>query len=64
MISPQLVQKQKWIERDLRKLQQNKSYSQHYEFQAVLGEGAFCTVYQAVDKETNDLVAVKVIITV
>ena len=53
--------KSKQIARDLRKLQESKSYSDHYEFQSVLGEGAFCTVYRAVDKETNEQIAVKVI---
>jgi len=57
--SPLLQDKQ--IARDLLKLQQSKSYSRHYEFQSVLGEGAFCTVYQAIDKETEELIAVKVI---
>lgn len=41
-------------------MQLSEAYSQHYEFQKVLGEGAFCTVYQAVDKETNEQIAVKV----
>ena len=27
----------------------------------MLGEGAFCTVYQAIDKETKEQIAVKVI---
>ena len=27
----------------------------------MLGEGAFCTVYRAIDKETNEQIAVKVI---
>ena len=50
----------KQAERDLRKLQQSDIYSQHYEFQKVLGEGAFCTVYQALDRETEEIIAVKV----
>ena len=58
-LSPALQTKQKV--RDLRKLQESKAYSQHYEFQRVLGEGAFYTVYQAIDKETGEQIAVKVI---
>ena len=53
--------KTKQIARDLRKLQETEDYSNHYEFHSVLGEGAFCTVYQAVDKETGEQIAVKVI---
>ena len=47
-------------ERDLKKLQQSEVYSNYYEFQRVLGEGAFCTVYQALDLETGEVIAVKV----
>ena len=33
-------------ERDeLKLLQQEKEYIEHYDFQSVLGQGAFCTVY-------------------
>ena len=61
VISSSVALKSKQIARDLRKLQESKAYSQHYEFQSVLGEGAFCTVYQAIDKETGEQIAVKVI---
>lgn len=38
-------------ERDeLKLLQQEKEYIEHYDFQSVLGQGAFCTVYQAKDR--------------
>ena len=43
------------------KLQRSAAYSEHYEFEKVLGEGAFCTVFQAIDKETGEQIAVKVI---
>ena len=43
-------------ERDLKKLQQSEVHSNYYEFQQVLGEGAFCTVYQALDLETGEVV--------
>lgn len=45
IVSQKIALKDKQIERDLRKLQMSEAYSQHYEFQRVLGEGAFCTVY-------------------
>ena len=45
----------------MRKLQERRAYSEHYVFQSVLGEGSFCTVYRAIDKETNTQIAVKVI---
>jgi len=48
------------MEKDIYKLRSNPMYAKHYEFEKVLGEGAFCTVYQAVDKETRERIAVKV----
>jgi hypothetical protein len=38
----------------------NNKFGQYYSFESVLGTGAFCTVYEAMDKETGELIAVKV----
>ena len=46
--------------RDLKKLQMNEEYSAYYTFTEVLGEGSFCTVYKAFDKEAQEVIAVKV----
>ena len=56
-----MVPEPKQAARDLRKLQERRAYSEHYVFESVLGEGSFCTVYRAIDKETNTQIAVKVI---
>jgi len=46
---------------DLLKLRSNESFTEYYDFQKVLGEGAFCTVYQALDLKSGEQIAVKVI---
>ena len=41
-------------------MQKRKKYSEFYHFEKLLGQGAFCSVYQALDKLTGETIAVKV----
>jgi len=45
----------------LKALQLVADYSEYYDIQSILGHGAFCTVYKALDKRKNQLIALKVI---
>jgi len=45
---------------DIYRLQ--SKYGHAYEFINKLGTGAFCTVYKAMDRQTGEVIAVKVII--
>jgi serine/threonine protein kinase len=52
------------IERgDVNRLNKQK-YSEYYLFEKLLGQGAFCQVYQAIDQKSGERVAVKVVITI
>lgn len=45
---------------EFKKLKARQKYSDYYHFEKLLGQGAFCQVYQAVDQETQETIAVKV----
>jgi len=38
----------------------NKNFGEQYVFERELGTGAFCTVYEALHRETGERIAVKV----
>jgi len=62
--SPQWAIKIAQIEKgDVNRLN-NQKYSEYYLFEKLLGQGAFCQVYQAIDQKSGERVAVKVIITI
>jgi len=38
-----------------------RKYGHHYKFKRILGTGAFCTVYEAIERHSKERMAVKVI---
>jgi len=48
------------LTKTLMELRLDAEVSAHYEFQKVLGQGAFCMVFQALDKALKEIIAVKV----
>lgn len=60
--SPPGVRRLSQIEKgDINRLNKQK-YSEYYLFEKLLGQGAFCQVYQAIDQKSGERVAVKVFI--
>jgi serine/threonine protein kinase len=48
------------LEQEFTKLRSRQKYSEYYHFVRLLGQGAFCSVYEAVDQATQETIAVKV----
>lgn len=48
------------LKSEFNKLKTRQKYSEYYQFQKLLGQGAFCRVYQALDLPSGEIIAVKV----